>query len=172
MKIIKRFEVNIRRVLEVKVIMKICFLSFFTVFSFTCFGFLDNSKAVFADNEGSSATIAKSVRLIKDREVTEIIKAINNKKESIADAEISVKVDNPGIARISIKDVTSEDQVDESGKILMAKADGNGQKAFIIRGLQGGSTAIHLDIKDKEGAAANQVINVKVIELKIEQKSW
>ena len=152
--------------------MKIYLLFFITVFSFTVFGILDNRKAVFADNEGSSAAIAKSVRLVKDREVTEIVKAINNKSEPIADAGISVKVDNPGVARISIKDVTSEDQVDESGTILMAKADGNGQKAFIIRGLQGGSTAIHLDIKDKDGTVTNQVINVKVIELKIEQKSW
>lgn len=129
-----------------------------------------------SDLYAETAVFSKSVRMVKNREVTEMITAKNSKDELLANAKIAITIDDPGKVSIHLKDPTINDQVNEDGTVLSAKTDANGQKTFIIKGLMDGTTAIHFEISQDGADKSNtfmEIVTVTVIELKIEYKdSW
>ena len=136
-------------------------------------------SSLYAKNTGgdnSTAIITKSIRLVKGRESTEIIKTKNRDGESLANAKITVTVDDPSVLTIRIKDVTDGDQTSNDGNILVANSGLEGKKTFAIKGLREGSTAINFDILPDgadESKTVKQIVTVKVIELKVDvPQSW
>ena len=133
-------------------------------------GVSSNINVTFADGE---KVHGKSIRLIKGRNATEIIQAKNSNGDVMANAKITVTVKDPAIASIKLKDVGSEDQVDDRGKIVAAMTDDTGSKAFIVKGLRGGKTTINFMITDDGTDLVKRTLTVKVIELKIKDNtSW
>ena len=129
-----------------------------------------------SDLYAETAGFSKSVRMVKDRDVIEMITAKNSKDELLANAKITITIDDPSKVSIRLKDPAIYDQVNEDGTVLSAKTGANGQKAFIIKGLMDGTTAIHFEISQDGADESNtfkETVTVNVIELKIEDKgSW
>ena len=123
-----------------------------------------------------SDIISKSIRLIKGRESTEFIKTKNKSGESIANAKITVTVEDPSVLTIRVKDVADGDQVNSDENVLVVKSGMEGKRAFAIKGLRDGSTTINFAILPEgadESSVVKQVLAVKVIELAVDvPKQW
>ncbi len=147
------------------------------IFSFVLFvavllGISSNLQVLYADGE---KVHGKTIRLIKGRIATEIIKAKDSNGIAMPNANISVTVDEPAIASIKIKDVGAGDKLDDNGTIAVAVADGGGSKAFIVKGLREGKTTVNFTITGSGDGAevVKHALTVKVIELKIkDNSSW
>lgn len=139
-----------------------------TIVSLTVFGTVQNIANLYA---GDNAVRSKSVRTVKGRTVTETVTAEDAKGQLMPKASIAVTIDDPSVVAISLKEVTAADQVSDTGELITAKAGDDGKKAFVLRGLRGGSTIIHLDIVPDGGSdadAVKQALSVKVIEIKVD----
>ena len=147
------------------------------IFSFVIFvalflGSSSNIQVACADGE---EVHAKTIRLIKGRIATETIQPKNSNGDTMANANITVTVDEPAIAFIKIKDVGSGDQVEENGTIVAAMTNDGGSKAFVVKGLREGKTTINFTITGSGSSAevVKHALTVKVIELKIkDNSSW
>lgn len=142
--------------------------SFFTIENFTnCHVWAQDGGDEEPVDEETIVTIDKTSVVLINREITEVLKLQKNKDELLVDEPITVTVDDPLIASISILNPTEDDQVIVKGSVLIAKTGKNGQKAFVIKGLASGSTAITFEVIADNGTADPVVeqLTVNVLEL-------
>ncbi|MGR3319343.1 MAG: PKD domain-containing protein [Candidatus Anammoxibacter sp.] len=112
--------------------------------------------------------IEKSTNLLINKEVIEILQIKDSDGDLLADKLITVTVDDPSIAKISILDfIGGKDLVINEGSDLIAQTDENGRKAFIIKGASAGKTGITFEVTSESNPSTLVIeeLNVNVINL-------
>ncbi len=152
-----------------KFVVCICSLALFAAACVTV-----NLRAECFAEEGN-VVLSKSVRIMKGGDTIETIDAKDATGKALANAKITITIEDPSKVSITAKDATADDHATE-GHGYESKTGANGKKAFVIKGLRGGSSAIHFDILPEGGSEADvvkEVVTVNVRELVIKQEgSW
>ncbi|MGR3177050.1 MAG: PKD domain-containing protein [Candidatus Anammoxibacter sp.] len=111
--------------------------------------------------------IEKSTNLLINKEVIEILQVKDTDGFLLDGKPITVTVVDPDIATISILDfVIGKDLTINEGS-LIAQTDGNGRKAFIIKGVAAGKTKITFKVTSENdfSVVITEELNVNVIDL-------
>lgn len=125
---------------------------------------------VLAQEEGekeiASTIIEKSTLLLINKGVTEILTLKDSNDNLLTETLITVTVDDSNIATISILNLTSKDLVVAEGSVVIAESGGNGQKAFLIKGVSSGSTKITFEVMNEDDSTTvAEELTVNVIDL-------
>ncbi len=115
-----------------------------------------------------STIVTGTVNMMVGSEIIEVIEVKNSSDELLANARITVTVNDPDIASIRILDTTINDQVVVEGRVLVAQAGVNGQKAFVISALLGGPTTIDFEALPENGdqtMLVTETLSLEVLQL-------
>lgn len=135
-------------------------LSLFTTRNFT-------GGSLYAQDEPIAVTtvIKKSSSVFVNEESIELITVIDSEDNLINKAMITASVSDPAIAAIDIFDFNvGNDAVTVEGSLVVAETGENGQKAFLVKGLSGGSTDITFEVANGT-VTTTEILTVNVIDL-------